>query len=187
MSSFTCCLSPLPSIPAVPFPAGKWGKAAGDRAGGHRSWSRAPQVCWGIPELGWAGVRAAGTDTAGMPAKPRERPCVGQGLNFPAGLSLHHTQGWSDLKNWRVWAPTGHTGVGTGSTGTLRCYSRPAWGQQQSLAGGLGVTLAGQEGRRKSRVPAMLQRLLLLLPVVFTQPEPGFVVSKATCLPDGKL
>lgn len=72
-------------------------------------------------------------------------------------------------------------------TPALRGARSAAWGQQRGLGGGLGSDLGWAGGGSKGGVPEMLQYLLLLLPAVFTQPEPGFVVCKATCLPDGKL
>lgn len=195
--SFTCCLSPLPSVPALSFPAGKWGKAAADRAGGQRSWSRVfPLVSpvLGHPgAVGWGGKSALqGWTRGGLQPRPGVSLCLTRiEVSIPAGLSLCQdlSQGPAGAFTGAWGAPTGNSGVGTASKATpaLRGARSPAWGQKWSVRGGLGSDLGWEEGKGKGGVPVELQCLPPLHPLVFTQPEPGFVVSKATCLPDGKL
>lgn len=153
MSDVQLYLLPLSSSKSSSnvLPSWKMGKGCRDRAGGQRSWVVPPgpghlpwpQVCWGIPEP-WAGVWAQcwtcsrARNLSGMlwshgSSEAQGVPLCLTGMEVSplASPSITHSSGscWSDLALaqclcWRVWAPTGHTGVGTDSKASLG-YSSP--------------------------------------------------------------
>lgn len=163
MFSFTCCLSPLPSVPALSFPAGKWGKAAADRAGGQRSWSRVfPLVSpvLGHPgAVGWGGKSALqGWTRGGLQPRPGVSLCLTRiEVSIPAGLSL-----CQDLSQGPAGAFAGGWGLQLGILVWELLPKQPqpceVRGHQLGDRSGVSevasaVTLAGRRGKGKVESP----------------------------------